>query len=274
MITPDPLTLTQYIEAHPIAAVGLYVLLTLAVIGVIGVLFRLAGIKLPSIIKSLKVPGFSIDLQDSTKKSLPEVGAEMVVRLIELAFDIGDYISKINRAEWQRIDELSATARDFTRIHVADTVVQFRELNHMEFNLAMKTGVTSPLRDEHFNSIAGGRLTLNLMKELMDIYDRNHFMDHPSEAAYNSTMTANYERIKRMVYMTVADGWTNEAYTAEQFVEALDRNQNRGYSDFMALMDKYRTLAQSSKVVKLETEAKIVETRSYVREHLRLPDGA
>lgn len=188
----------------------------------------------------------------------------------EAVLDYGDYREELRDEEDRKIEAIIHRAREITRTYKDDFIAQMKLLNH---ELYSKTrGSMSDGRDHHFNTICRGELQVLLPKELLDIFDKNHFylMD---ATQYKEEMETHFHRIKRLVYAAFGADWYHPDYSLVQFQSAMEDNIDRGLRGHMNLMLKYRQLSNQRLAAKERTRTLCREARDHIRKYGSLPEG-
>jgi hypothetical protein len=209
---------------------------------------------------------------------------------IAMAFDFAEYLMKLRDEEHavemgiaeersETYDKIKREAREITRRHTADFTILMREMNLVHFR-RMADDPDPARRDKALNMTLNGIPNM-LTKALMEIYEINHFR-LMSDAVYRETMRSHYGRIKRMVYDAMRQDWIHSEIAFDEFMSAMERNQEQGEAEFFSLMERFRGLAlrkvKFDELVacrlaekKTEVAGKIRAVRLYVREHGELP---
>jgi hypothetical protein len=282
---PD-MSIIQYLDAHPIAAVGIWVAAMFIILVLGAFLMRVAGIKLPW--RRVRAGPVEVEFSGAAPTAAPAVcedeiearlAAEkvkheaekaelrdMLKRMMKEAFV---YVHDLMENEQAELDRVKEDAREYTRQHVADFIAQITEMNHRIYQV--KTGHPIPMGgDWHFNTICDGKVQVVLPRLLLGIFDRNH-MREMSADVYRKTMLANYDYVKRQVFTLLAKDWRHPDYTFEDFMKGLEHNDDRGIDGFMWLMDKYRDLSDERKAIKLRTQEQVVSAVDHIEDHGEIP---
>jgi hypothetical protein len=232
--------------------------------------------------RSVRAKAFGGEIEIGPDKSsagdLPEPGAEDKVpvlhpvqdHLYEAILDYGDYRDKLRDEEEEQVDKITHRARELTRIYKDDFIAQMKLLNHELYTKAK--GPMNDGRDHHFNTICRGEIQMLLTKELLDIFDKNHFF-LMGEVQYKEEMESHFHRIKRLVYAAFSQDWYHPDYSLAEFQAAMEANIDRGMRAHMALMLKYKQLSNQKLDIKERTRRLSKEAREHIRRYGCLPDG-
>lgn len=185
---------------------------------------------------------------------------------LDLIFSYADYIWDMKDDEHNTLDSITKEAREYTKRHVADTLTQFRALNG---NLFREQRQDPRAQDLYFNILTRGDIANLLTRELMEVYEANHFLEM-TDLEYEKRMNANYERIKHLVVDAFVNSWVHPDYPPTAFITIMEEKQERGYSDFMNLMGQYKSLAKKKQVLKEKIKVQARMAREYIREHGRI----
>jgi hypothetical protein len=250
------MTFFQYINDNPLAAISIWVLLFVAIIGISVFLFRVVKIKLPFKINKISVGGVDIVAKENTSFDLSCIYADYLIRLKEI--------------EYEELDGLQQDVREITRLYKDDFIAQMKMVNQLVYSKIV--GPNKPARDCHFNTICNGEIQIIIMKQLLDIFDRGHLNEMP-DIEYINTTKDHFERIKLMIYGAFADDWYHQFYPFEIFQEEVEANIDRGLRNHMVLMNKYRSLLNQKKHIRSETKRKASDARECMRNTGKLPDS-
>lgn len=186
---------------------------------------------------------------------------------LELVFTYADYIWDLKDEEHESLNSITKEAREYTKRHVTDTLTQFRAMNG---NLLREHRQDPRAQDMYFNVLSRGDVANLLTRELMEVYESNHFLEM-TDLEYDKRMKANYERIKHLVVDAFVTSWAHPDYPPTAFIEVLEDNQERGSADFMNLMGHYKALAKKRQLLRerIKRQAKMV--REYIKANGSLP---
>jgi hypothetical protein len=288
---PSSTDFLTFLNLHPVIT---WILVALLALIVLTILFKIATAGSPSTgaIKrwfkgrslKAKVPGVEISIgpdesidaaatpphsPSDTYDDPPQLPV-VADGLYEAILDFGDYRDKLRDEEMEQLAAITHRAREITRVYKDDFVAQMKLLNHELYSRAK--GPMSDSRDHHFNTICRGEIQMLLTKELLDIFDKNHFF-LMGETQYREEMETHFHRIKRLVFAAFGEDWYHPDYSLAQFQEAMEVNIGRGMQAHMNLMLKYKQLSNQRIDVKERTRRLSKEARDHIRRFGCLPNG-